>query len=511
MCRRKLLTMLMLVIASLTSFANEPDLPPRGCRVGRSNPQHLMRRASLLRGAENALIGNRRQLVVLASFQDKSFLEAPDDALQKWNIIFNTENYQEGMFVGSVHDYFLAQSYGQLNLTFDLIYVALPDNRAKYCSTFYHDENSQYMVDDIVDALTAQEIDWNLYDWDGDTFIDQLLIVFAGEGQNAGGGSSTIWPHQWWLSQHLNQATEEGFDYRSYRTVTYGGKDYHIDCYCCAQEEAKQEGYNSSFGIICHEYTHCFGLPDFYSNSGKVVGSWDLMDDGQQNGMGFTPCNYSAHERMLMGWLTPIELSAPATITDVPALCDEPAAYLIRNDGAENEYYIIENRQQRGWDEGLPASGIVVFHVDYDKDIWRSTSVWVNTMDLKRYHIFPANNRTSSIYCSGWAYPYVGTDSAGIITMVNDSLTNTSLPAATLNNANADGELLMSKSITRMSVTDNGLASFVFMGNEASAIHDAQWSMKNEDDAWYDLQGRKIQGLLPKGIYIHSGKKVVIR
>lgn len=45
--------------------------------------------------------------------------------------------------------------------------------------------------------------------------------------------------------------------------------------------------------------------------------------------------------------------------------------------------------------------------------------------------------------------------------MNNNALTNTSLPAAKLNNNNADGTNLMTKPITNMSVTD-GLASFDF-------------------------------------------------
>ena len=84
--------------------------------------------------------------------------------------------------------------------------------------------------------------------------------------------------------------------------------------------------------------------PDFYYDSGtKVVDDWDLMDNGVYNENGFRPCNYSAHERMLMGWLMPVELTDSTIITDMPALCDEPIAYLVRNDGSENEYYIIVN------------------------------------------------------------------------------------------------------------------------------------------------------------------------
>lgn len=447
----------------------------RGCRVGTPNPQFVPRRAPSLQGGENPYVGDRRQLVVLASFQNQDFAEDHDATLATWNKIFNAEGYCEGSYVGSVRDYFLAQSYGQFRLTFDLLFVELPNNRQKYRSTDIDDEFSQYMVDDIVDMLLTRDIDWSPYDWDGDRFVDQLLIVYAGKGQNAGGDSNTIWPHQWWLSQHQDLTTDDVSDFRSFRTVTSGGQEYYIDSYCCVQEIVEIGGISTPFGTLCHEYSHCFGFPDFYYGGGtKVVNQWDLMDYGNYSGKGFHPCSYSAHERMLMGWLTPVELTTTAAITDMPALEDEPLAYLIRNDGAENEYYIVENRQQKGWDELLPGSGIVVFHVDYDKALWMSTTVEVNSYSKKRYHIFPANNKTSIYSSKGWAYPYVVTDDQGNVSVANDCLTNTSAPAATLINPNADGQTLMSKPITQMAVDADGLASFVFM--------DDQLMLMNGDD-----------------------------
>lgn len=477
----------------------------RNCRVGTPNPQFVPHRAPSLQGSENPYIGNRHQLVVLASFQDQDFAKDHDATLQTWDKIFNAENYTEDSFVGSVHDYFMAQSYGQFNLTFDLFFVELPDERYKYRSTASHDEYSQYMVDDIVDVLQTQDIDWSLYDWDGDAFVDQLLIIYAGEGMNAGGGSNTIWPHQWWLSQHLNMDTDDPIDYRSYRTVMRDDKEYYVDCYCCLQELLKGNSTKTPFGTICHEYTHCFGFPDYYYSGGtKVVGDWDLMDNGNYNGQGFRPCNYSAHERMLMGWLTPVELTSTTTITGMPALVDEPVAYLIRNDGAENEYYIVENRQQRDWDKDLPGSGIVIFHIEYDKNLWHSTTEETNSSNRKRYQIFPANNKPKFSDSNGWAYPYITTDNHGNESVANDSLTNTSEPAATLNNPNIDGELLMSKPITLMSVDANGLASFVFMDEETMSIHDVS-SVQERVDPIYDLQGRRLSKPT-KGLYIQGNK-----
>ncbi|MBO4597880.1 MAG: M6 family metalloprotease domain-containing protein [Bacteroidaceae bacterium] len=484
----------------------------RGCRAGTPNPKMPTRHAPSLQDNLH-YIGNRRQLVVLASFQDQDFAEDHDATLQTWNKIFNMENYEEGSFVGSVHDYFMAQSYGQFNLTFDLYLVELPDGRQKYRSTYSHDENSQYMVDDIVDALKTKDIDWSVYDWDGDNFVDQMLIIYAGQGMNAGGGSETIWPHQWWLSHHLNQETEAPNDYRSFRTVTQGDNEYHIDCYCCVQEYIEDSSIKTSFGTICHEYTHCFGFPDYYIGSLKVVGDWDLMDNACYNGKGFRPCGYSAHERMLMGWLTPVELTTTATITDMPALSDEPVAYLIRNDGDENEYYIVENRQKKGWDKSLPGSGIIVFHVEYDKDIWSSTDAYANTSDKKRYQIFPANNKPKHSSSGGWAYPYITKDALGNDSIANNCLTNTSEPAATLNNPNVDGETLMSKPITSMAVDASGMASFVFMDETATSVGKVPLNREQEHDAdapMFDLQGRRM--LRPsKGLYIQGNNLKIMK
>ena len=477
----------------------------RGCRVGIEHGEFMARRAQVLGNVkkQTPYLGERHQLVVLASFQDKDFINGPAAAMEEWDKIFNTENYREGRYVGSVHDYFMAQSYGQFSLRFDLMFVELPDGLEKYRSNDYDDENSQYLVDDIVDVLATKDIDWSQYDWDGDDFVDQLMIIYAGKGQNDDGGSNTIWPHQLWLSLHSNLETEDPTDYRSYRDVTSGEKVYHVDCYCCIQELSSQSETNSPFGTICHEYSHCFGLPDFYFNN-SVVWDWDLMDSGNYLGGGFHPCSYSAHERMLMGWLEPIELSSPTHIDDIPALEDEPTAYLIRNDGAENEYYIVENRQRKGWDELLPGSGIVVFHVDYDPMVWVSINEWPNNGSKKRYHIFAANNISRKTGKKDWAYPYVVKDETGYEVVENDSLTDTSKPAAILNNTNANGSLLMSKPITRMTVDDGGRASFVFMGEEMNRVEDVK---EMKDGAIYTISGIRLNTMPQKGFYIRDGKK----
>jgi hypothetical protein len=230
------------------------------------------------------------------------------------------------------------------------------------------------------------------------------------------------------------------------------------------------------------------------------------MDDGNYNYNGYCPPNYSAHERMILGWLDIKELTEPASITNMPALGDEPVAYMIRNDAYPNEYYILENRQQQGWDKYLPGSGLVIFHIDYDEHVWKYE--YPNTYTDNRYSIFPANGMNYTAMGSGWAYPYGE----------KDSLTNKSNPAATLRHAAQDGTKLMSKPITNIRV-DNGLVSFDFMGgnNSQTAIQSQTSNLKPQIKEVYDLSGRQIpQGAMGTGIYIikyanGQTKKVVRR
>ena len=46
-------------------------------------------------------------------------------------------------------------------------------------------------------------------------------------------------------------------------------------------------------------------------------------------------------------------------------------------------------------------------------------------------------------------------------------------------------------------------------GGNTTNMDDVRWQM--EDDNYYDLQGRKVEKPNRKGIYIHNGKKVIVR
>ena len=500
---RRLGVFLMVIWIALSSMGQSiqhefTEGLPRGCRRDMMLKKRgaMMAKSRRVPGATprnlDAFKGNRHQLVVLVSFADLKFLQ--EDPLPVWDRILNEVGYHEGQYRGSVHDYFYDQSYQQFDLTFDLMYVELSEGRAKYRSTDTDDENSKYLIYDIVDVLLTRDIDWSIYDWNEDGEIDQLLVIYAGKGMNVDGGSHSIWPHQWWLSEHEDCQP---------RTVSSDDKSYIIDTYCVVMETANNPTVMTSFGTLCHEYSHCFGLPDFYNSTKTIVNEWDLMDYGCYNGKSYCPCNYSAHERMFMGWLTPTELLSKTSVSNLHPLHQAAEAYLVRNDGWADEFYMLENRQQEGWDAYLPGSGLIIFHVDYNEYVWL---IGVPNGDEKQphYRIIPANNKATATYgynIKEWGYPYVnGTE-------VNNALTNHSLPVAKVNNKNIDGSYYMSKPITNISVTD-GIASFDFLADE-TGIEDVIWQ-KDTGTSIYNLQGQHLSSPV-RGINIIGGQKVWVR
>lgn len=492
----------LLLFLPFAGIAQE-SLSVGGCRRGMLLPQKVLRRAASggdIKEIDVTLYqGDRRQLVVLASFDDRTFQSTESEVLEQWEKIFNQKKFNETPYVGSVRDFFYDQSYGQFRLTFDLQYVEV-GVVSKYRSTAINDEKSQYLVDDVMDVLLTRNIDWQLYDWNDDGMVEQLLIVYAGKGMSDGGGENSIWPHQWWMSMHCNM--KEGEGYREPYTFAHDGKTYMVDSYCATAELGNRF---SSFGVLCHEFSHCFGLSDlYYSSNTPVVDGWDVMDWGYNMGGGYSPVCYSAHERMLMGWLTPVVLKNPVSVTSMPALCDEPLSYIIYNDGHPDEFYMVENRQRRGWDASLPGSGLIVFHVDFDPLYWFDPWKQPNSNNKRRYEIVPANGRSSVSYQEGWAYPYGS----------NNELTNTSTPASILKNPNTDGSLLMNKPLTNMTVID-GLAAFDFM-DEATGIEDICPSGHFHDaepsTGWYTLSGMRLsERPTQQGLYIHNGKKMLVK
>ena len=75
-----------------------------------------------------------------------------------------------------------------------------------------------------------------------------------------------------------------------------------IDKYAVFNELSGSNTNNiDGIGTVCHEFSHCLGLPDFYETTYTYgyygMGSWSLMCSGSYNNDGYTPIGYSAYEK----------------------------------------------------------------------------------------------------------------------------------------------------------------------------------------------------------------------
>ena len=398
-------------------------------------------------GVPTSYTGSKKGIIILVNFADKSFNAANNQAL--FNNIANTEGFNQGNFNGSMHDYFTSQSNGQFDLTFDVVGpVTLSQNYAYYGqnNSAGDDMRPEQMVVEACN-LVEDMVDFNDYDWDGDGEVDQVYIVYAGKGEADGGAKDTIWPHEWELSETYSDFDIDGV---------------HINTYACGPELNGSSQING-LGTMCHEFTHCLGLPDFYDTrtNGTNFGmdSWSLMDYGCYNNNGYTPCNYTGYERMFCGWVEPIELTEDMQVTGMKSLEDYGDVYIMYNPGHHDEYYILQNVQKKGWDLYAESKGLMIMHVDYDKDIWQQNVV-NNTTSRQRCTIFPADNSLSSYSTYGDLFPYNS----------NNSFGNNTSPAAKLYNANTDGTKLMNIEITGITQKSNGTIEFNFVNNNEGSI-----------------------------------------
>lgn len=403
-------------------------------------------------------IGSPRVPILLVQYSDYKFKDAdPKATFEKF---FATGDV-------SAHQYFYDQSNGKFDAKFDVYGpVTLSGKRVDYGG------NDWFGYDEAVGKMVAEgclgldkDVDFSKYDNDGDGECDVVIILYAGDGEASSyedDCEDAVWPCQWDL---------EGSDY---------GKSLKLDNTKVNLFAVFNELYGmdltkiDGIGTFCHEFSHCLGLPDFYDTEYKGhfgMGPWSLMDYGSYNDDGYTPIGYSAYEKEFMGWLNIPEAEANTAYTLTPMNLKNEAtdmAVKLTNDADPDEYYILENRKQQGWDKFLPAEGLLITHFTYDAGVWEGNTV--NDYDLQRATIIPADNSlkmNKSSYGGQTYYEIDEADLKGDLWPYKNAteLTDNSVPAAKVNKGG-----YMSKPITEITKNADGTISFMAMKGKLPAV-----------------------------------------
>lgn len=388
-------------------------------------------------------IGSPRALVLLVEFPDQKFITP--QPLEMFTRLMTESGFSHEGATGSATDYFTENSRGLFTPRFDVYGpVTLPNDMAFYGreSSTLHDVNPYQMIADACKLIDG-EVDFSLYDEDADGMVDNVFVFYAGYGQNSGAPSHTIWPH-------------------AANIWTYGGIKLVLDGvqvgnYACTNEIQGTSGsVLTGIGTFCHEFSHVLGLPDLYATDGTASftpGHFELMDVGPYLNNGHTPPYMSIYDRAALRWINPRELTTGESVVlksfdDVDSEADDEA--LLVTTISDNEYYLLENRQQSGWDSHIPAHGMLVWHIDYDPQLWKDNRVnSISSSQHLRVDIVEADGLADNYSWGGDPFPGNGN--------VTEFTDNTNPSMRTWSNIRVE------KPITNIHEQD-GVVSFNIMG-----------------------------------------------
>lgn len=399
--------------------------------------------------------GSPKIPVILVNFNDvKMTVEGDDEAIRKYYDRFCNGSrdgnlYKDAGSYGAVRDYFVQQSDSLFLPEFEIIGpVTLSEGMA------YYGRNSSTSKDIRFNEFCGEALRLAMelvphiatdFDNDGNGTVDMAFFIYAGLPESDRGVTpDAIWPKEFISPTAINGVS--------------------ISVMACCSEKNKI-GANirpGGVGTMCHEIVHSLGIPDQYDLNGMALGMsyWSLMDSGNYCGNGYSPCGLTGYERDFLNW-RPLQTLKESCTVRLKPLEEGGVSYKIANEANSDEYYIVENRNASGWDQSLAAlgRGMLVVHVDYDRNAW--TSNRLNTDGAhQRMSFIPANNKYTGPNNAGTAtelmealsgQPYPGTTG-------NTSLTNDSEPASVV----FTGQF-MDKAITGIRELDNGDIVFKFM------------------------------------------------
>lgn len=386
-------------------------------------------------------MGEQRAIVILVEYKDVKM--STDNAYDYFNRMLNEYGFSDYGGTGCAKEFFELNSGGNFICDFDVFGpITLAQNMSYYGGNDWsgNDQNPEMMVVEACQALDGQ-VDFSEYDRDGDGYVDNVFIFYAGRGEASGGSANTVWPHSWTLTSAGVSTSRRTFD------------GVIVDRYGCSNE---WEGTRpDGVGTFIHEFSHVIGLPDLYATSytsSFTPGAWSALDYGPYNNDGCTPPNYGAFERAALGWMEPVRIQGPMNATLPPIT--ENVAGIIYDDANPDEYFLFENRQQTGWDTYIPGHGMLIWHVDYQSSVWASNIV-NNTPSHQYVDIEEADNSRSDYSRDGDSFP-----GASNVT----SFTDTTTP--NMKRWNGRG---LELPITEIAET-NGIISFLVAGGASEMV-----------------------------------------
>ena len=355
-------------------------------------------------------------------------LNAPIDTCGRYTIdpVPHDRSYFESQLV-AVNNYYRSVSYGKFSLDLDQSIVFPLSDENSYVlpekMDYYHPYNQTDLHDQRVTELFRDAIETAYNDDEIDfSNFDHVVVFHAGIGQDFSLPFLDPTPEDipsTFIDSDMLQEYVGGVLQFGTTTINQGiilpETQNHLfyqeseNIFFDAEEPCDyQYGLTGTFALMLG---FAIGLPPLWdTNSGQSgIGIFGLMDQGSNNGRGLIPAPPDAWSRKFAGWELPL-IAMPSKMINLPSRSEDNLVQIPIN---ETEYFLIENRTNwyRGnmyidstryliyenteryppfvevlfdsvavekdengvvtaipdYDLGLPASGLLIWHIDENK------------------------------------------------------------------------------------------------------------------------------------------------
>ena len=229
--------------------------------------------------------------------------------------------------------------------------------------------------------------------------VPNLFVVHAGTGAEWSTDPRIIWSHSWNIAYETDPAYANGYVADGVKIINYATMP-EVGGDVTGYLGIVRGPYPPTVGVYAHEYGHVLGLPDQYDYGyeSEGTGMFSLMAGGSWNAYpysqiywGNSPSHLDAWSKFRLGFVNPTEVTSASGVTPatLPPVETQPVVYrmAVPNSGGM-EYFLFENRQRVGFDEGLVSvgrgsdgvlrlyavHGLAIYHVDdgvLTRNYWR--------------------------------------------------------------------------------------------------------------------------------------------
>jgi M6 family metalloprotease-like protein len=314
-------------------------------------------------------------LFILASFNDRSG---------------STSETSWGTFVSNnIADYFNKVSYGKVTLEPATESFGTANNGVVgWVNLGYNHPNTNSSTGTANQTLTKNAImaanpyiDYSAYDMNNDGFVDSdelaIVVIVAGyERSYSSTYTPSVWGHKWSITSF---PTVDGVKVGAYHSGAGGYAQFGE-----LHKNSSTNQHQATMGIMVHELGHLiFAYPDLYDtdSSSSGIGGFGVMGGGSwgrkatDTYAGATPVFPSAWSQLRRGWVNAAIGSGTETITAAGSGSATSANAVYKaTTGTSSQYFLVQNRQNMGYDRGLErflgtgfSGGLNIFHIDDTK------------------------------------------------------------------------------------------------------------------------------------------------